>query len=120
LCYGRQEAKCMKRVEGWMKKKSMEDLEDHSCHLPVSRPFGPLLPSASCRGVRVVLLYIDISMCRGSSQVKSCRYRFSYESSKNRVVKFPLPHELRGSHDTYNPSDVLPISVIVLEKKKYM
>jgi hypothetical protein len=45
-------------------------------------------------------LYINISMCRGSSQVKSRRYRFPYESSKNRVVRFPLPHELRGSHDT--------------------
>jgi hypothetical protein len=31
---------CMKRVEGWMKKKSMEDLEDledHRCHLPTVR-----------------------------------------------------------------------------------
>jgi hypothetical protein len=37
---------CMKRVEGWMKKKSMEDLEDledHRCHLPTVRS-----PTAEC------------------------------------------------------------------------
>jgi hypothetical protein len=43
LCYGRQETKCMKRVEGWMKKKSVEDLEDHRCHLPTVRS-----PTAEC------------------------------------------------------------------------
>jgi hypothetical protein len=62
LCYGRQEAKCMERVEGWMKKKSVEDLEDHRCHLPTVRS-----PTAECitQEEAKSFCYISIFRCAG-------------------------------------------------------